>query len=196
MKVLKIVGIALITLVAVFFILAAVAPKEYRVERTVLINAPKDVVFDNVKYWKNWGKWSPWGEMDPQMVITVEGPDGTKGSKYVWEGTPELTGKGEMINKGVKELEEISYRLRFILPWEGESDGYVRLSDKEGKVEAAWGFYGEYPYPANIMLLFISMEDMMKKDFDRGLELLKNISEKEAAELKNNDAPREDRREN
>lgn len=183
MKAFKVVGIAIVSLVAIFFILALVAPNQYKVERTVLIDAPKEVVFKNVKYWKNWHKWSPWSELDPQMEIKVEGEDGTKGSKYVWEGNPEITGKGEMINTGVKDLEEIAYHLHFIVPWESESDGYVRLSEKDGNTQAAWGFYGEYPYPSNIMLLFLDMEEMMKNDFDKGLKLLKELCEKEAAEV-------------
>lgn len=183
MKTIKIIAIALGSLIAVFFILALVAPNQYKVERTVLIDAPKEVVFKNVKYWSNWHKWSPWAEMDKTMEITVEGEDGTVGSKYVWKGKPELTGEGEMTNTGIKELEEISYHLHFKTPWDSESDGYTRLKDKDGKTEVAWGFYGKFPYPSNIMLLFLDMEESMKADFDRGLELLKNISEDDYKKL-------------
>lgn len=179
MKFLKIVGIILLILLVIVVILGLVAPKKYSVERTVIINAPKELVFNQVKYWKNWQAWSPWAENDPTMQVTTEGTDGQQGSMYKWAGDPKSTGVGEMTNTGVKENEEITYHLYFIKPWESHSEGYVRLSEVGGGTQAAWGFYGETPFPWNIFMLFMSMEKMISKDFDRGLELLKNICEKE-----------------
>jgi len=179
MKFLKILGIIILILVVVLVILGLVAPKKYSVERTVLIDAPRELVFSKVKYWKNFQSWSPWAEKDPTMKITIEGIDGQKGSMYKWVGDPKETGEGEMTNTGVKENEEIAYHLHFIKPWESQSDGYVRVSGVSDGTQATWGFYGETPFPWNIFMLFMSMEKMMSKDFDRGLELLKNICEKE-----------------
>ena len=183
MKALKIIGIILLVLVVLVIVLGLIAPKKYAVERSVVIDAPKVVVFNYMKYWRNWQKWSPWAERDSTMKVTLEGTDGKEGSVYKWEGDPKLTGKGEMTNTGIKELEEVTYHLHFIEPWESESDGYLRVSDADGGTKASWGFYGETPFPWNIMMLFMSMEKMMAPDFNRGLELLKQICEKEAAEI-------------
>ncbi|HEX9972495.1 MAG TPA: SRPBCC family protein [bacterium] len=181
MKVLKIIGIILLVLVALIAILGVIAPKDYSVERSVIINAPAQLVFNHAKYWRNWQAWSPWAEMDSTMKATVEGIDGAAGSIYKWSG--EKVGTGEMTNTGIKEKEEIAYHLRFLKPWESESDGYVRLADVEGNTEASWGFYGKNPFPWNVMTLFMSMDKMMGKDFNRGLSLLKDISEKEYASI-------------
>ena len=78
MKVLKILGIILLALVAVILILGLIAPKSYKVERTVSIEAPKSLVFRHIQYWKNWQAWSPWAEMDSTVKITLEGVDGRK----------------------------------------------------------------------------------------------------------------------
>ena len=59
----------------------------------------------------------------------------------------------------------------------------MRLTSTENGVEAAWGFSGESAFPFNIMLLFMSMEDMMAPDFDRGLAKLKALSEKDYTEI-------------
>jgi len=183
MKALKIIGIILGVLVAIIVVLTLIAPSEFVAERSVVINAPKEIVFDHVKYWRNWKSWSPWAEMDPSMKVTIEGKDGESGSKYVWTGDPELTGSGEMTNTGIKESEEIAFHLHFKVPYESESEGYVRLSEVDGGTEVAWGFYGEPTFPFNVMLIFQSMEEMMQKDFDRGLELMKNNCEKEYATI-------------
>jgi len=179
-KALKIVGIVILILVVVIIVLGLIAPKDYLVERSAVIDSPKELVFDHVKYWRNWQAWSPWAERDPVMTSTVEGIDGTEGSSYIWTGDPKGAGTGEMVNTGIKDLEEIAYHLRFIEPCESESDGYVRISEEEGKTKAVWGFHGKNPIPWNIMTLFKSMDKMVGKDFDRGLELLKGICEDQA----------------
>lgn len=179
MKLAKILGIIIIGLILLVIIIGLIAPKKYQVERFLVINAPRELVFEHVVYWKNWNAWSPWAENDPQMNVTILGVDGQEGSTYKWVGDPKKTGEGEMTNTGVKEKEEISYHLHFIKPWESHSDGYVRLSEADEGTKVTWGFYGETPFPWNIFMLFMSMDKMISKDYDRGLELLKNICEKE-----------------
>ena len=184
MKILKIIGYVLIGLIAVIVILALIAPSEYKMERSIVIDAPKELVFMNVKYWNKWPAWSPWAEKDPTMKVTVKGTDGEIGSVYSWVGDPEITGSGEMTSTGITPNEELAYHLHFMVPYESESDGYTRLSDLPGgKTKAVWGFYGENSFPFNIVMLFMSMEDMMAPDFDRGLTLLKNISEEQAEKV-------------
>lgn len=181
MKALKIIGIVLLVLVVLIVILGVIAPKDYSVERSTIINAPAQLVFNHVKFWRNWQAWSPWAEMDSTMKVTVTGIDGTPGSIYQWSG--EKVGTGEMTNTGITEKEEMTYHLHFIKPWESESDGYVRLTDAEGSTKASWSFYGKNPFPWNVMTLFMSMDKMMGKDFERGMALLKQISENEYAAM-------------
>lgn len=179
MKALKVIGLTLVGIILLIVILALIAPSSYHVERTTTISASKAIVFDNIVHWNKWHSWSPWAEMDPSMKLEVTGTDGEVGSVYKWVGDPELTGRGEMTNTGVKALEEITYDLHFIEPFESFSQGYVKMAGEDGNVTASWGFFGEYPFPWNIMLLVVDMDEMMEKDFSRGLELLKNLCETE-----------------
>jgi effector-binding domain-containing protein len=183
MKFLKILGIVIMVLIVIIAILGFVAPKSYDVERSTIIDAPRELVYNHVKFWRNWSAWSPWAVQDPEMQVTVEGVDGEEGSSYNWQGDPEMTGKGAMTNTGIKEFEEISYHLHFMEPWESESDGYVRLSEVEAGTMVVWGFYGETPFPWNIFMLFASMDKMIGGDFDKGLTLLKGIVENEYARM-------------
>jgi effector-binding domain-containing protein len=181
MKALKVIGIILLILVAAVVVLGLVAPKDYRVERSIQINAPKELVFNHVKYWKNWQEWSPWAEMDSSMKVSVVGLDGQPGSVYKWAG-PKV-GEGEMSNTGIKANEQIEYHLRFLKPWESESEGYLKVADAGQGSTASWGFYGENPFPWNALMVFMSMDKMVGKDFDRGLALLKDLSEKDFAKV-------------
>jgi effector-binding domain-containing protein len=180
MKILKIVGIVITAIIVLVIILGIIVPGKYIAERKMIIDAPKELVFYHVQYWRNWQAWSPWAEQDKSMKITIQGTDGEIGSGYTWVGDPEKTGTGEMKTTGVTANKEMLYELHFIEPWENFANGWMRVTSVEGnKTEAAWGFEGEMSFPWNIMLLFTSMETMMTPDFDRGLTLLKEISEKE-----------------
>ena len=107
MKVIKIIGFVVIALVVIIVFLGLIAPKTYEVERSIVIDAPRNQVFYHVQYWNNWKDWSPWAKRDSTMQITVEGADGAEGSLERWTG--EKAGKGEMINTGVKLNERIDY---------------------------------------------------------------------------------------
>lgn len=181
MKALKITGFVVIALVIIIVFLGLIAPKTYEVERSIVICAPKNQVFFHVQFWNNWKDWSPWAEEDSTMQVTVEGADGAKESLQRWTG--EKAGKGEMINTGVKLNERIDYHLKFFDPWESESDGYIRVEEKNGTTEVTWGFYGESTFPWNILNLFVSMDKMVGKDFEAGLDLLKSLCEAEMEEV-------------
>lgn len=180
MKALKIIGIAVLAVILVVLILGLVAPKKYAVERTITIDAPRALVFRQVQFWKNWQAWSPWAAMDTTMQVTYEGVDGTQGSLYRWDG--KKAGSGEMANVGIKPGEQIDYHLKFLKPYESESDGYVKLSDVAEGTQVAWGFYGSSPFPWNILNLFMSMDKMIGKDFETGLGMLKQIVDQQVAE--------------
>lgn len=181
MKVLKSIGMILVIFILIVCILGLIAPRSYHVERNVFIEAPRSVVFSNVQYWNNWTKWSPWAEMDPEMKVTIQGVDGTEGSKYVWDG--EEAGEGEMTNTGLKPGEQMTYHIQFLKPWKSESNGHMRVDDEGEGTKATWAFYGKTPFPFNIMGLFVSMDKMVGKDFERGLERLKELSEKQMLEM-------------
>lgn len=183
MKVLKIISIIILGLIAIEVIAGLLAPKKCHVERTVVINAPRALVFTHVNYWKNWQDWSPWAERDSTMLATVEGPDGQKESICKWVGDPKLTGSGEMISTGVIENKELKYHLHFSEHIESESEGYVKLADVDDGIQVTWAFYGETPFPRNVMMLLIDMDGMVGPDFERGLALLKDIVEKEATKI-------------
>ncbi len=181
MKVLKIIGIVILAIVAIVLILGLIAPRQYHVERSIVIQAPRALVFNQVQYWKNWEDWSPWAKADATMKCTYEGADGYPGSLYRWSG--EKVGKGEMSNTGLKPNEEIQYHLKFIEPFEDHADGFLRAEDVEGDTRLSWALYGKSPFPWNALSLFMNLDQRIGKDFEEGLALLKEISEKEAAQI-------------
>ena len=179
MKFLK--AISTIALVAGLLIVALglIAPNEFSMERATVVSAPKETVFPHVRYWAKWRAWSPWAERDPSMKFVITGKDGTVGATYIWSGDPAVSGRGKMENIGLKENEEMIYHMRFLVPYESEAFGYFRVKEVPGGTQVTWGFHGRNGFPEKLFLLFMDMESMLASDFDRGLERLKRIVEKE-----------------
>lgn len=182
MKALKIIVIIVVAFFAIFLVLGIVAPKEYSVERSVEINAPREVVYAQVSNLKKMDTWSPWSRRDSNIIQTYEGTDGEVGSIAKWEGNEEV-GKGMQEITSLEENKRVETKLTFLEPWESESMAYVELEDGEnGTVKVSWGFTGENAFPMNAMMLFMDMDAAIGKDFEEGLNNLKQMAEAEAAE--------------
>lgn len=61
---LKIIAIAVVTIIAGTLIFAATKPNTFRVERSMSINASAEKVFALINDFKRWGEWSPWDKKD------------------------------------------------------------------------------------------------------------------------------------
>jgi len=83
--ILSIIGIALLAFVS-FGLFKANDLKTIRIEKSILIKAPQEKVFDMVKYLKNFPKWSPFLAQDPGQKYEIKGTDGTIGAQYHWDG--------------------------------------------------------------------------------------------------------------
>ncbi len=168
----------LLGLIVLILILAAIAPKGYDVSRSIVINQPVADMFAYLRSLKKQDEWSPWGKRDPNMKKEFEGTDGEVGAVSKWEGNKEV-GQGEQEITRIVENELIESQLRFLKPWKSESDAYIKVAEAgAGQTQVTWGFSGKNKFPMSIMMLFMSMDKMIGKDFDEGLASLKEIMEK------------------
>jgi len=164
-------------IVALVLVLAAIAPKNYNVSRSIEIAKPKSVVFDYLKSLKRQDEWSPWGKRDPNMEKKFTGTDGEVGAISYWKGNKEV-GEGEQEIIKIVEGDSIESQLRFLKPFKSTSDAYIITKEVEkDKTKVIWGFSGKNKFPMSIMMLFMSMDKAVGKDFEEGLASLKKILE-------------------
>ena len=161
-------------LILVFLVLVILAPKGYEVSRSIVIEKTKPEVYHHLKYLKNHDNWSPWSKKDPNMEKDFSGEDGSVGAISSWDGNKEV-GSGEQEITALQKNERIESKLRFLKPWKSESDCYFQLHEEEGsKTKVTWGFSGQNAFPMNIMMLFMNMDKMVGKDFEEGLQGMKD----------------------
>lgn len=138
MRILKTILIAVGILIAVPLIVALFAKKDYEVEREIIIDKPKEEVFDYVKFLKNQDNYSKWATMDPEMKKTYRGTDGTVGFVSAWESDNKDVGIGEQEIKKITEGERIDFELRFFEPFESTEPAYMTtesVSENQTKVK-------------------------------------------------------------
>lgn len=165
-------------IIVLILLLQMMAPKNYDVFRSIEISVPKAEVFDYLKYLNKQDEWSPWAKKDPNMEKKITGTDGEVGAVSYWKGNKEV-GEGEQEILRIVDGKRVESELRFLKPFKSTSDCYMEVDDvADGKTKVTWGFSGKNKFPMSIMMLFMSMDKMVGKDFEEGLQSLKSILEK------------------
>lgn len=160
----------ILALLLVYLILGLFGPKEIKVERSILINKPTNLVISKLgdfKYFHD--EWSPWSEKDPSMKNTYKGNAGEVGHLYSWEGNKEV-GKGEMELKafvGDSLIERLSF------DGMGDSKVYFLTKNKEAGTNVTWGMIMQIGFFGRPMMLFLNMDKLLGADFEKGLAKLK-----------------------
>ena len=172
MKILKRIVLVLFILIALPLIIALFVPKEFHSEGSVVINKPKQEVFDYIKYVKNQDNFGVWQLSDPEMNTTEEGEDGTVGFKYSWDS--KKLGKGAQVITNIVENERMDSDMYFLEFDDKPCKAYITVEEQApGQTLVKWGISGNTPYPWNLMSLLHNMDD----DFNKGLVNLKEILE-------------------
>ena len=163
-------------IIALLLLIALFMKKEHYVTREIIINAPRQKVFDYIKLLKNQDEFNKHAMAGSDRKREFKGTDGTVGYIYAWSGNKNA-GVGEKEIKNIIEGKRIETEIRFVKPMTATASVIMAtesLSDNQTKV--IWSNAGELKYPVNIMIPM--MEKHVVKDMDISLSTLKNILEK------------------
>lgn len=177
MKFLKRLLLFIAAIIVIALITALFVKKEYNLTKEIIINKPKQQVFDYVAQLKNQNEYGVWFKMDTAMKQTFTGTDGTIGFINAWES--KTMGNGQQKITGIINGESIRTEMIIKSVIDFKSDASMNLkSINDSITNVSWTMGGKTPYPFNIMGLFMSMEDAVGKDYTTGLVNLKSILEK------------------
>jgi hypothetical protein len=172
----KKIGIGLGAVIVVLLLVIVTRPSTYHVERSTTIAAPADVVFAQVSDFRKWETWSPWAKLDPQMKTTYEGTQGAVGAGYAWNGNDDV-GSGRMTITAVKPNERVDIKLAFIKPFESDCDNGFKLEAAGKDTKITWSMDGKNNFIGKAFSLFMNMDSMIGKDFEKGLGDMKKVAE-------------------
>ena len=161
--------VALFVGVVVFI---ATRPNLFRVERAIQINAAPERIYAMLDDFHAWAAWSPWEKRDPAMRRAFSGATTGMGAIYEWEGDRKV-GKGRMEITGADPSTALRIKLDFFKPFVSHNQTLFTLAPGEGSTRVVWTMEGPNLLMSKLMSLFISMDNMIGKDFEKGLANLK-----------------------
>ncbi len=169
--------IFIIILVVALLIITASRPNTFSLVRSADVSASPERVFAQLNDFKNWAAWSPWEAMDPNLQRNFSGAASGKGSKYAWVGNKKV-GEGNMeITRSVASS-NIELDLNFLKPFKASNVTEFTLTPKSGGTHLNWEMRGPLNLFMKLMHMFMDMDGLVGKDFEKGLSKLKALVEK------------------
>lgn len=176
MSTLSIVLLVLVGLIALVLVLASMKPDRFKVERSATMNASPDRIFPLVNNFHEWAGWSPWEKLDPNLKRSYSGADAGVGAQYAWEGTKAGTGSMDIFSS--QPSSAIDINLKFEKPFKAHSIAMFRFVPEGNATRVIWTMEGPNIFIGKVMSVFMSMDEMNGRNFDKGLAAMKEIAER------------------
>jgi len=172
MRALKVTVLALLGLVVVVVGIGAFLPKDFRVERSIEIDAAPGVVFDQVNSLQSWSAWSPWIARDPSIKNEFTGPEAGVGATVTW--TSEESGDGTQTITLSERPTRIEMKLDF--GEMGQPNADWTFAPTGDGVRVVWGLSGTAAGPLGGYFAKM-MDGWVGADYEDGLARLKKVAE-------------------
>ena len=170
----------LLLIIAIFVGVVMTRPNTVHVERSTSIAAAPEAVYANVVDFHRWPAWSPWEKLDPNMKKDYEGAGSGVGAAYHWAGNDKV-GEGRMTIAEADPARKVGIQLDFIKPFAATNTATFAFTPSPAGTDVVWAMDGQHNFISKAMCLFVSMDQMVGKDFETGLAQLKTVVEAEAA---------------
>lgn len=168
-------GAALVLLLAY----AATRPDEFRVERRLRVAAPAERVWPLVAELRAFNRWNPYERKDPLITGAYSGAASGVGSRYDWDSKEVGTGSLEIT--GQQPGRAVQMKLDFVKPFEAHNQAEFALQPTpDGATEVRWTMHGPANFMSKLMGVFMDMDKMVGRDFEDGLQNLRQLAEVKA----------------
>ena len=139
------------------------------VQRSIVINAPSEQVFDYLADFTQWPVWSPWLCSEKEAKLTYSDQQSAVGSGYSWDGS--VVGAGEMKHAHLDRPNTIVDDLTFLKPWKSTADVRFNLTPENDGTKVTWTMASSLPF--FMFWMKSNMETFIGMDYERGLKMLK-----------------------
>ncbi|WP_294283301.1 SRPBCC family protein [uncultured Chryseobacterium sp.] len=172
---LKMIGV-LVLLFLVYAVIAMLAfGNKYHYEKSIIIHAPKESVWQQISSMQAVNRWNPWLKLDPGMKIVYSGTEGQVGDKYCWDSKNDEAGAGCQEIKELVPYQRQKTEMIFKKPFEGEAVSEMILYPEGNATKVTWTMDTEQDAMMKIMRPV--MDYQMGKSYGEGLDSLKKLAE-------------------
>lgn len=162
--------------VAIAVIVAGIYLKnEYQIVREIIIQKPKQQVFDYIKLLRNQNEYSYYNRKDPNTVKSYSGTDGQVGFIYTWSSKINSIGSGTQTISQITEGDSITCAIQFTKPLPLQSVALIALTEiNENETKVTRTFSSIYKFPLNVVIYFVNLEKLIGNDVASSLVTLKD----------------------
>ncbi len=164
-----------VIIIALAFIINA-QPPEFKITRSIVINAKPEAVFSHINNLHQWEVWSPWAKLDPNSKGQYSGATEGVGSSFAWSGNDKV-GVGAMTIIESKPSELVKLRLDFQKPMQATNTAEFNLTPQGDSTLVTWEMYGSSNFIGKAMGLLGVCEKIVGGQFETGLASLKQVVE-------------------
>jgi hypothetical protein len=172
----KIISVLMVIVVGIL-VYASRQPNEFKISRSISINAPPDVIYPYVNDTRKSAEWSPWLKKDPKAKVTYEGPSEGTQAKLIWDGSREI-GAGSITLTASRYNEYVRERLDFIKPVTSMAEAEFILTPEGDHTTLTWNMFGQKVFMQKVFCMFMNMDKKIGGTFEEGLADLKSKVEK------------------
>ncbi|MDT0644443.1 GyrI-like domain-containing protein [Zunongwangia sp. F363] len=179
MKIFKYLLFLILILIIGTSIYVATLKGDFQVEETRLINAPQEVVFNEVNELRNWQDWEPWSGDAQDMIVNYGDTTSGENATYAWKS--ESMGNGKITTTKANPFSSIQQKITFETSFgESSSDVYWNFEETENGTQVTWGMKGEQSFMEKAAFMFRdeSITEMMRPEFAEGLQNMEQAIEK------------------
>jgi hypothetical protein len=166
--------IGIITFIA---FLHAAAKKEFDISRTVVINCPKEEIFNIARQLKKERLWMPWFADNYNGILKYKGEDGKIDAFLYWKGHNRFYEGIQSITK-IHHGKIIETKFSVVKPFKLILLDYKGLKAiDDNKTKMVWGVKGYLAFPLSVLALIQPVDKAYGKELELGLKKLKTMLE-------------------
>lgn len=158
---------------SLFMVSGFLLPASYQISRSVQINAPHSLIYEQINDLKKWPEWTVWNtQTDPSLVLQYGSISVGEGASWQWNA--EQMGNGTLKIVKSYPLEGVQYKLSMN---EGrmEIDGNIKIEIIDStQTKVIWLMHGALGNNPVRRYLGLMMNKWLAPDLEQNLEKLKN----------------------
>jgi len=160
--------LGLLALLALFLIYVLTRPSAYQVERSLLIQATSERLFEEVNDLHRFNAWNPFLKVDPQAKLSYAGPDYGVGSSNSWDGNSDI-GAGSATITESRPGQLVRMRMDWKRPMEGVAYVEFRFRPAANGTVVTWAMNGDNGFLGKLISVFMDIDRMCGPQFESGL---------------------------
>lgn len=170
------IAVVVIALIVALLILAATRPNTFRVQRSIVINAPAAKIFPLINDLHAWDSWEANDRKDPTMKKTFIGPASGTGAAVEWDSQGR-GGKGRLVISESVPPRMVAIKVDFLRPFEAHNlNEFIFEPDASG-TKVTWSIQASNLYAMKLVGIFFNIQREFEKHVDTGLSNLKSVAE-------------------